>query len=158
MAQTQDFEKSSSEKAKDVNYEVAKVKRPGFNSHFFIHNINVFSKFKGFEGLLSLLNASSEEAQMRQRSQHHGLSMVRVCMTVLTILGNVKSMLVPTFWSSDVLYGQKVVEACYDFIVNRCTGEDLRTAQKKDIMYFSNNVESILDSITHNLTPEQKVE
>ena len=42
--------------------------------------------------------------------------------------------------------------------MSRCTSEDLRTASKKDIIYFSSNVESILDSITIGLTPDEKVD
>jgi hypothetical protein len=35
--------------------EVAKVKRPMYQSIYFVHNINVFANFKGFEGLLHLV-------------------------------------------------------------------------------------------------------
>ena len=43
----------------DTRYksEVAVIKRPSSTSYFFVHNINVFSKFKGFEGLLYLVEA-----------------------------------------------------------------------------------------------------
>jgi hypothetical protein len=41
---------------------------------------------------------------------------------------------------------------------NRCTSEDLRLSNKKEITFFSSNVESILDSVAANLSIDDKVE
>lgn len=45
----------------DVVYEVALAKRPQYTSYYFVHNINVFQKYKGFEGLLSVIKECSVE-------------------------------------------------------------------------------------------------
>jgi hypothetical protein len=75
-------------------------------------------------------------------------------MQILTIFGQIKNYLIDSFWGSngDIKYGEKIALACADFIRNRCTSEDLRTASKKDITYLASNVESLLDSATINMT------
>ena len=67
-----------------------------------------------------------------------------------------KNYFVENFWSasSTKSYGVRIAQACFDFIQNRCTSEDLRTSHKKDITIFSSNVESILDSATFDMTSE----
>ena len=73
--------------------------------------------------------------------------MFKCCLTVLTILGQVKNFLIDTFWSAGLCYGKAITEACVEFIQKKCTPEDLRTASKKEILFFSTNIESLLDSI-----------
>jgi hypothetical protein len=86
--------------------------------------------------------------------------MLKICLTFLNILGQVKNYLVDSFWSStgETKYGERIAQAFTHFIKNRCTSEDLRTSQKKDIATFSSNVESILDSATATMTSDQKIE
>lgn len=71
-----------------------------------------------------------------------------------------KNYLVDPFWSSsgEYKYGERIAHVCGDFIKNRCTSEDLRTSQKKEITTFSSNVESILDSATATMSSDQKID
>lgn len=123
------------------------MKRANFTSYYFVHNINVFAKCGGFEAILRVVSQGTIGGQ---RGNSAGVSMLKVCLTVLTMLGQIKNFMVESFWISEVEYGKKVALACAEFVKNRCTSEDLRLATKKDITFFSNNVESILDSITTN--------
>jgi len=86
--------------------------------------------------------------------------MLRICLSFLNILGQMKNYLVDSFLSlnGEVKYGEKIAHGCTDFIKNRCTSEDLRTSQRKEIVTFSSNVESILDSATATMTSDQKID
>lgn len=39
---------------------------------------------------------------------------------------------------------------CFDYVKNKCTSEELRNISKKDLVYFINHIESIMDSIVTN--------
>ena len=84
--------------------------------------------------------------------------MLKVCLTIMTMMSHIKNCLKDGFWVKGEEYGLKIAMGCKDFIYNRCTQEDLRLAAKKDIMFYSSNVESILDSVTNGLTNEEKIE
>lgn len=62
--------------------EVAKVKKANFTSFYLVHNINVFSLFRGFDLLLKLISSSSIVS-----SSSNGGSMFKSCLQALTILG-----------------------------------------------------------------------
>jgi hypothetical protein len=79
-------------------------------------------------------------------------------MIVLGMLGQMKSFFVESFWLKGQEYGKKVALACAEFVHARCSAEDLRIAQKKDIMFFASNVESILDAISVTMSTNEKVE
>lgn len=131
------------------------MKRANFTSYYFVHNINMFAKCGGFEAIWHVI---SQGTIGDQRGNGSGISMLKVCLAVLTMMGQIKNFLVESFWVSGEEYGKRVAIACAEFVKNRCTSEDLRLATKKDITFFSSNVESILDSIAVNLSNEEKAE
>ena len=58
------------------------------------------------------------------------------------------------FWHD---YARQVVDISVDFITNNCTSEDLRNTTKKELTFFTNHIESILDSIVNNEDKTEKV-
>lgn len=95
--------------------EIAKVKRPQYTSFFYVHNINVFSKFRGFEGLLAIVSKRADQ------KAPEGVSMAKVCLSVLTMVGLMKSYFVESFWIKGEEYGTKIALACHRFIVEACS-------------------------------------
>ena len=55
-------------------------------------------------------------------------------------------------------YGNQIALACYDFIQSRCSPEDIRVTPRKDIQFFSANIESILDSVTSSSSAAEKID
>lgn len=41
----------------------------------------------------------------------------------------------------------KVRDLCYEYIRDKCTADDFRNISKKELGYFTSNLESLLDSI-----------
>jgi hypothetical protein len=133
--------------------KIAVAKRPQYTSYYFVHNINLFNKYKGFEGILAVLKYGHQ-----QHMRPHGISMLKLGINLMTLVNNMRNVFRDDFWLSGFDYGTQIALACYDFVQSRCTAEDVRVAHKKDIQYFASNVESILDSIHYTKSAEEKIE
>jgi len=72
----------------------------------------------------------------------------KIHLGVLHMLINMKQVI----FKKDFLFefADKVKHMCYEFIRVRCTAEDLRNVSKKDLGYFTSNLESLLDYIYPN--------
>ena len=113
------------------------MKKQATTSYFYVHNINVFSKYGGFDLLLRILASGQRD------SQKHRVSF-KSYLGILNILSMIKQCLRENFWQG---YAPQIKDMCFDYVSTRCTQEDLRNISKKELTFFVNNLESILDSI-----------
>ncbi|CDW85633.1 ubiquitin carboxyl-terminal hydrolase family protein [Stylonychia lemnae] len=130
-----------------LDFEVAYVKRQSCTSYYYVHNINMFSKYGGFQQILKLCQPYEKSENQKQRPQ------MKIFAITLNILTSMRQNFREQFWLS---FAPQIRDLSYDFIINRSTYEDLRTATKKDLQYFINQIESMLDSI--NLKIKERVE
>lgn len=71
------------------------------------------------------------------------------------MITSIRSTLRDQFWQE---YANKVKDLCFNFVKNHCSVDDLRNASKKDLTYFTNYIESMLDSlVTNNEERKEKV-
>lgn len=84
--------------------------------------------------------------------------MLKHSLSIMTMVNQMRNVLRDDFWMNGFDYGTQLALACYDFIQNRLTQEDLRVASKKDIQFYSNVVETMLDSVTVGKSSEGKIE
>lgn len=134
--------------------EVATVGSSKSNSPFYVHNVNIFSHYQGFDQILNLFTAIDAQGSSTPAKFGSKRPVLKVVSLVLSMLINIKYYLKENFWSG---YIEQLKELLHSTIISHSSPDDLRSLTKKETQYLIGSVESILDW-NRNLNLEDKLE